>query len=105
MAKDNRRLFLSTGGHFSLANYLDFSIERGAEDSADPKDLDFEIMSANLDESFLVMKVQFKKPLLVSIGSKKDVMLAEVVNGQFFSTEEDGVPIPDGTTFNATLPK
>ena len=57
MAKDNRRLFLSTGGHFSLANYLDFSIERGAEDSADPKDLDFEIMSANLDESFLVMKV------------------------------------------------
>ena len=32
-------------------------------------------------------------------------MVATVVDGAFFAPSSNGIPIPDGTSFNATIPK
>ena len=92
-------------GGFQLSNYLKFEIQSGGEDSAKSEQLAFTVMSAGLENSLLMFKLDFENPLLVSMGSNKDKMIATIVDGSFFSSSENGLPIEPGFTIEQLLPK
>ena len=62
-----------------------FELRRGDEDSAPPNDLNFSVKVNDLVGSELSMKFEFEKPEKISIGSDQDVIIAEIVNADFFS--------------------
>ena len=62
-------------------------------------------MSAGLENSLLMFKLEFENPLFVSMGSSKDKMIATIVDGSFFSSSENGLPIEPGFKIEQLLPK
>ena len=83
-----------------MSEYLDFKIVRGAEDSANDEALTFDILSAGIEGSYLFLNCRFHYPLLISTGSKKDIMKATVVDGSFFMpSNSNGPSIRPGTSF------
>ena len=90
---------------FNLSNFLTFEIQRGAEDSADSKYLGFTIASAGLENNLLKFELIFDDPLQVSIGLQNDVLMTTIVDGSFFSSEANGLPIEAGTQIEQPLPK
>ena len=47
----------------------------------------------------------FQEPLAVSMGVIKDQLILTIVDGTFFSSYENGIPIPPGTEIELPLPK
>ena len=47
----------------------------------------------------------FDDPPQVSIGSVKDHLITTIVDGSFFASEENGLPIEPGTQIEQPLPK
>ena len=90
---------------FELSKFLTFEIQRGAEDSADSKDLGFTVASAGLENNLLKFELLFDDPLQVSIGLQNDVLMTTIVDGSFFSSEANGLPIEAGTQIEQPLPK
>ena len=82
-----------------MVDYLEFKIKRGADDSADESDLTFNINSVGLEGGSLILKVKFNNPLLVSTGSRKDKMLAMIMNGKFFTPPNTACSVPNGYSF------
>ena len=80
-----------------MNNFLKFEVQRRSEDSAPPEDLEFYVLSAGLENNLLKFELQFDNPGQVSIGSISDVMVTTIVDGSFFSSEENGLPIQPGT--------
>ena len=98
----------SEGSHtdgFQLSHYMQCKIERGAEDSANITLLTLNLTSAGLQGNYLMLKIKFDNPLLVSIGSRKDTLVTTIIDGSFFSSPAGGSTIPSGTTFRTKLPK
>ena len=54
-------------------------------------------MSAGLENSLLKFELAFDDPQQVSIGSMKDTMITTIIDGSFFSSEDNGLPIEPGT--------
>jgi hypothetical protein len=75
---------------------MTFAIVRGADDSAPAEYLGFSVESAGIDSGMMNFKFNFEYPLMISIGEKKDKMVATIVDGSFFANA-DGQPIPEGT--------
>ena len=80
-----------------MSNFLKFEVERGSEDSASSENLAFYVLSAGLENNLLKFELQFDNPQQVSIGSIKDVMITTIVDGSFFSSSDNGLPIEPGT--------
>lgn len=47
----------------------------------------------------------FENPHAVSIGSSQDSLKITVVDGTFFSSSDNGLPVESGTTIEQILPK
>ena len=90
---------------FNLDSYIQFKIRRGSDDSASLDDLGFSVVSAGLENSVLKFKLIFDSPLLVSMGATNDKMIAVIVDGSFFSSSENGLPVESGTEIEQPLPK
>lgn len=84
---------------------MTFEVVRGGEDSAPLDKLGFTVNAGNLKANGLSFKLVFEYPLMVSIGSQKDKMIATIVDGTFFASSDTGLPIPPGTTIEQLLPK
>ena len=80
-----------------MSSFLKFEIRRGDEDSSDIEDLGFYVLSAGLENSLLKFDLEFDNPQQISIGSLKDVMITTIVDGSFFSSSDNGLPIEPGT--------
>ena len=80
-----------------MSNFLKFEIQRGDEDSADVEDLGFYVLSAGLENNLLKFELEFDDPQQISIGTLKDVMITTIVDGSFFSSSDNGLPIEPGT--------
>ena len=52
-----------------------------------------------------MFELDFEYPEYVSIGSKPDLLIVEVVNPAFFSSTDSGSNIPEGYQMEYTLPK
>ena len=52
-----------------------------------------------------MFQLRFDEPLAVSMGLRKDQMVLTVVNGEYFSGTENGLPIEPGTELGLPLPK
>ena len=72
-----------------MGEVIVFELRRGYEDSASVADLKFTVSVPKIDGDELKMKFKFEKPEKVSIGSAPDVIIAEIVNAEFFS-QADG---------------
>ena len=80
-----------------MSNFLTFEIQRGDEDSANIEDLGFYVLSAGLENNLLKFELEFDDPQQISIGTLKDVMITTIVDGSFFSSSDNGLPIEPGT--------
>ena len=80
-----------------MSNFLKFEIQRGDEDSADVENLGFYVLSAGLENNLLKFELEFDDPQQISIGTLKDVMITTIVDGSFFSSSDNGLPIEPGT--------
>ena len=76
---------------------MKFELQRGDEDSADIEDLGFYVLSAGLENNLLKFELEFDDPQQISIGTLKDVMITTIVDGSFFSSSDNGLPIEPGT--------
>ena len=65
----------------------------------------FTVESAGLENSLLKFKLLFDSPLLISMGAINDKMIATIVDGSFFSSSENGLPLKSGTNIEQPLPK
>ena len=83
---------------FQMSDFLLFSVLRGSEDSASIKDLGFTVLSAGLENNLLKFEIEFDDPEQVSIGYNKDIIVTTIVDGSFFSSEQNGLPLEPGTT-------
>ena len=84
---------------------MTFEIQRGSEDSANVEELGFVVSTTGLENNLLKFKLSFDSPLSISQGSSKDKMVATIVDGNFFSNSDDGLPVEPGTTIEQPLPK
>ena len=50
----------------------------------------FSFLLTQFDESSMLLKVKFEKPLSVSIGSKPDIMLIKFMEPDLFISKETG---------------
>ena len=100
-----RRRLSEDASSFSMDSFMTFKIVRGGEDSAPVEDLGFEVMSDGIDAGMLMFKLKFDHPLKISIGSEKDKMVSTIVDGSFFSSEENGMSIQPGTEIVNALPR
>ena len=82
---------------FQLSSFLKFELQRGDEDSADIENLGFYVLSAGLENNLLKFELEFDDPQQISIGTLKDVMITTIVDGSFFSSSDNGLPIEPGT--------
>ena len=80
-----------------MSSFLKFELQRGDEDSADIEDLGFYVLSAGLENNLLKFELEFDDPQQISIGTLKDVMITTIVDGSFFSSSDNGLPIEPGT--------
>ena len=71
--------------NFDLSEEMAFELRRGDEDSAQLEDLYFTVNVPKIDGDELKIKFEFEHPEKVSIGSLPDVIIAEVINADFFS--------------------
>ena len=76
-----------------MSDFLKFSVLRGSEDSASIMDLGFTVLSAGLENNLLKFEIEFDDPEQVSIGYNKDIIVTTIVDGSFFSSEQNGLPI------------
>ena len=53
----------------------------------------------------LYFNVKFKDPVMVSTGMKKDMIIAEVANKEFFSRTDTPAGIEEGTQVKLWLPR
>jgi hypothetical protein len=102
---NSRRLQAAGDSAFDLSAYMTFEVVRGDEDSAPLEKLGFTVNAGNLKADGMAFKLIFDYPLMVSIGAKKDKMVATIVDGSFFASSDTGMPIPPGTTIEQLLPK
>ena len=91
--------------NFSLNDYLKFTVHRGDEDSADFEDLSVNVTTKVIDNNRIDLSARFDKPAAVSIGSKPDILIIEVMNPEFFASRSTGSMIEDGHTWIMNLPK
>lgn len=59
---------------------MNFELRRGDIDSAPAEDLKHSVTVTRRSKNRLKMRIKFEKPEMVSIGSKPDVLVAEVKN-------------------------
>ena len=81
-----------------MNSFLTFEVQRGSEDSAKTEDLGFMVLSAGLENNLLKFEIEFDDPEQVSIGYNKDIIVTTIVDGSFFSSEQNGLPLEPGTT-------
>ena len=80
----------SKSSSFDLSNYLKFEVTRKSEDSAPKDKLSFKVESNGIDGDELKFSVIFDNPDSVSIGSRKDELVMEIVDPRFFSSSGKG---------------
>lgn len=90
---------------FDLSQYMAFELRRGDEDSADPKDLTFEVLIDALEGDNLKFKMRFDKPHQVSKGSVPDQIIGTIINSDFFSASDSSKGIKVGTKVRTVLPR
>lgn len=73
-----------------MSDFLEFTLYRGADDSADAELLGFEVQSESVEGSDVNFVLKFDHPLLVSAGVIPDVLIAKIVNEEFFSSAGSG---------------
>ena len=100
-----RRLANDEVNVFGLSNFLQFKLRRGGEDSALVDQLNFNVTSIGVVDDQLTFTIKFDSPGVVSIGSKPDKLLIEIVNPSFFSSSDSGTTIEAGYTLEFTLPR
>ena len=61
--------------------------------------------SLSLEGKQIKFQLLFDEPLAVSMGVIKDQMIVTIVDGKFFSSFENGLPIAPGTQIGLPLPK
>ena len=88
-----------------MDSFIQFKVRRAGEDSAPIEDLGFSVLSAGLENSLLKFKLLFDSPLLVSMGATNDMMIATIVDGSFFSSSENGLPLESGKQIEQPLPR
>jgi len=66
-----------------------FELRRGDEDSAPAQDLNFFVSVDRRESDEMVMKVDFEHPEKVSIGTKPDLIIAEIADPYFFSRVDE----------------
>lgn len=91
--------------HFDLSESINFELRRGDIDSAPAEDLRHRIAVMRKLSDKLEMKIDFEKPEMVSIGSKPDVLVAEIKNESFFSNLDDPAAIEEGTQVKRVIPR
>lgn len=90
---------------FDLSQYMAFELRRGDEDSADPKDLKFEVLIDALEGDNLKFKMRFDKPQMVSKGSVQDEIIGTIINSDFFSSSTSSKGIKVGYKVRTVLPR
>merc|ERR1712151_632125 len=104
-SRESERRHLAGMEAFSMDQFLKFEVQRGSEDAAEVDDLGFKVKSAGLENTLLKFELEFDRPLQVSIGTAKDKLVTTIVDGSFFSSSDNGLPIPPGTKIEQPLPK
>ena len=51
------------------------------------------MLSAGLENNLLKFEIEFDDPEQVSIGYNKDIIVTTIVDGSFFSSEKNGLPV------------
>ena len=90
---------------FNLGRYIKFELLRGAEDSAKAEQLGYEVIIDGIDGGSIYFKLAFKNPELVSIGSKKDVVIGTIIDESFFCSADSPSVITKGSKITAVLPR
>lgn len=67
--------------------------------------LAFDAIVDKLDESNLYFKLKFENPLMVSIGSQKDILVGVILSESFFCSQDSYLTVKKGTELRTVLPK
>ena len=79
---------VSDSSGFDLGKYITFELRRGDEDSADADKLNFDIVIDDVSDDRMYFKMEFENPKMVSIGSKKDIVVGTIQNEDFFCSAD-----------------
>ena len=72
---------------FDLNEYMAFELRRGNETPAEPDQLNFEVLMAEVKVDQLSLKLKFENPTMVSIGLEQDEVVGTVIDESFFASE------------------
>ena len=79
---------VSNSSGFDLSKYITFELRRGDEDSADAEQLKFDVIIDDVSDDKMFFKMEFENPKMVSIGSKKDMVVGTIQNEDFFCSAD-----------------
>ena len=92
-------------GGFNLDQYIVFEIRRGGEDSAEAKDLNFEVIVTDIEGDKLKFKLRFENTPMISQGAQPDVLIGTIIDESFFCSADSADSIAKGTEIKTVLPQ
>ena len=96
----------STNAIVDLSKYMKFSIMSGNEDfDIDPIKYAFSAEIDSFTSNSILLHFIFDNPLLISSGSKSDVMEIEFIDTSLFVSSENGQTLPPGLKIQFVIPK
>ena len=63
------------------------------------------MLSENMEGDILTLKIKFAYPLMVSIGTTSDMLIASIVDGALFSSSDSGTEVDPNFTMEKLLPR
>ena len=67
--------------------------------------MNFEVLSEDMEGDMLTFMIKFSYPLMVSIGTTSDMLIATIVNGALFSSSKSGTEVDPNFTMEKLLPR
>ena len=94
------------GQEVDMSALLTAYVERGHEDtSAEPISLTFKALLTGYTSDSLFLKLDFGKPLSLSIGNKPDKLIISFRETDLFVSAESGKSLKRGTSIEMLIPK
>lgn len=84
--------------------FLKHRIVRGAPDSADIKDLSYQILLTEYEPDVNHFRLEFEKPLMVSRGAKPDYLEITIKDPSIFLSDETGLLVRKNTIMKKNIP-
>jgi len=84
---------------------MKFELIRGDEESSAPmEDLSFKIEVKEFEEKYLLLRVIFENPLMVSVGAVSDILRVTIIDTTLFMDPLTGLTIEEGTQLEFKIP-